>query len=138
MAKIEFRHDMSEIKRNLAEFGDRVDTAIELVVRRRATAGTADMKTNAPWNDITTAARNGLFTEVHVSGISKRKWLRKREIGKSYSIVFSHTVFYGIWLEIANSGKYQIIMPTVRKQGNILMAELEDLFGSIQSGAGRR
>lgn len=130
MAKIEFRHDLTEVKRNLAEFGDRVDKAIELVVRRRATAGTADMKTNAPWNDITTAARNGLFTEVNIRPISRDD--------KRYSIVFSHTVYYGIWLEIANSGRYQIIMPTVRKQGNILMAELEDLFGSIQPGPGRR
>lgn len=129
MAKIEFRHDMSEIKRNLAEFGERVDQAIGMVVERRATAGTTDMKTNAPWNDITTAARNGLFTQTHITPLKRDE--------KRYSIVFSHTVHYGIWLEIANSGKYQVIMPTVRKQGRILMAELEDLFGSIQTGAKR-
>ena len=125
MAKIEFKHDLTNIKENLREFGGKVDWAIKMVIDRRATDGQADMKTNAPWTDRTTAARNGL----HTTTIHEKN---------THKIIFAHTVYYGIWLEIANSGRYEIIMPTVRKQGNILMAELEDLFGDLQAGRGRR
>lgn len=139
MAKIEFKHDLGEIKKNLKELPVKVDAIIDAVVDRRAIAGTAAMKTNAPWTDRTGAARSGLHTVVNGADVQTffgRMFFRDPK-GKRRSIIFSHTVHYGIWLEIANSGRYQVIMPTVREQGNILMSELEDLFADLQAGRGR-
>ena len=36
-----------------------------------------------------------------------------------------------IWLEVANSGDYQIILPTLRVIGRETMAQLKDLFGDL-------
>jgi len=45
------------------------------------------MKHNAPWNDRTTNARNGLFAKA------------QREADKLFSIVLGHIVDYGVYLE---------------------------------------
>lgn len=57
-------------------------------------------KSNAPWQDITGAARQGLDVDVSVEGDE---------------IVLSlyHTVDYGLWLEIIEGGKFATIMPTL-------------------------
>jgi len=38
---------------------------------------------------------------------------------------------YGIWLEVANSGDYQVILPSVRKIGEDMMRQLDGLFGRL-------
>lgn len=72
-------------------------------------------KINAPWQDQTTNARNGL---VATSG---------KEGGTHY-IVLAHQVPYGIWLEVRWSGKYAIIMPTVDVFGPKVMGTLQKLL----------
>jgi hypothetical protein len=61
-------------------------------------------KENAPWQDITGDARNGLDTEVEWDGDA---------------IVWTlyHTVTYGIWLETIQNGMWAIIMPTLEQFG---------------------
>lgn len=66
--------------------------------------GVAYMRSNAPWQDQTGNARNGLSGSTEVSG-------------DSVSVVYFHQVPYGIWLEVANSGRYQIIAPTIQVMG---------------------
>ena len=58
-------------------------------------------KQNAPWTDRTGAARRGLFAR------------HNRSSETSFSIIFGHGVDYGIFLELANSGRYAIIVPTI-------------------------
>lgn len=72
---------------------------------------------NAPWEDRTGAARDGLTAE-HVSDGLFRD-----------AIVLYHTVDYGIWLEVRWSGQYAIIIPTIEHMGPVVMGELEGLFG---------
>jgi hypothetical protein len=62
----------------------------------------ADAKSNAPWADRTGAAREGLEVEV-----SKE--------GGDIVITLGHSVEYGIWLELIQSGRFAIIMPTLEK-----------------------
>lgn len=79
-------------------------------------------KTHAPWTDRTGAARSGLHHgPVQVEG---GRLSRNRQ----YSITFAHTVHYGIYLELANSGRYAIIAPTYRHVGELMMRDMQGLM----------
>lgn len=65
-------------------------------------------KTNAPWADITGDARAGLGVEV--GSDTGNVWLQ-----------LFHTVDYGLWLEVIQSGKWAIIMPTLEGFGKDLI-----------------
>lgn len=97
---------------------ERLDLGVKAAVEYHATIAEAHMRTNAPWTDRTTNARNGLMaTAVHSPF--------------RHAIVLYHSVPYGIWLEIRNQGRYAIIMPTVHEQGQALMTTLRDLLRSM-------
>lgn len=102
----------------LRNLSDNTRKEITAIVDRRGMMGEGDMKTSAPWSDITGAARNGLSATMEHSG-------------GGHKITFAHGVHYGIWLEVKNSGRYEIIMPTVRKTGAAIMQDLDHLFGKI-------
>ena len=55
---------------------------------------------NAPWDDRSGAARQGLVAEV-------------TEEGNTLYLELAHTVDYGQWLEVIQSGRFAIIMPTL-------------------------
>jgi hypothetical protein len=61
-------------------------------------------KANAPWEDRTGDAREGLTAE-------------SRHQGVHHYIDLFHTVDYGIWLEIRWDGTYAIIEPTLQHFG---------------------
>lgn len=69
----------------------------------------AHMKGNAPWTDRTGNARAGLFA-------------RPKSSGRSASIVFGHSVFYGIFLETRFSGTYAIVLPTLEEMAPEFMS----------------
>ena len=77
------------------------------------------MKTNAPWTDRTGNARQGLRAQAYDDG------------GTNMGIVLYQQVPYGIWLEIANSSQYAIIMPTVDALGPEVMAACERIMEQI-------
>ena len=116
--------DFSSLQVRADDLEEAVNVAVGKTVDYAAPEGVAYMKESAPWTDRTTNARNGLHEAT-------------THVGNVHSIIFSHTVYYGIWLEIANSGKYQIIMPTVRRQGHLIMERLDGLFGKLERGEGR-
>lgn len=80
-----------------------------MVMMLQVLAGNAegDMKTSAPWNDRTTNARNGLFGEVVIGE-------------NEYTFALSHGIEYGVFLELANNGKYAIVKPTADIYGDKL------------------
>lgn len=118
MAKIEYKYADIKLRKELSMFPEKVDRAIRATMDYTGIESTGKMKENAPWTDRTTAARNGLHT---VNNFAPPR----------YELILSHTVPYGIWLEICNSGKYQVIMPTVRSQGTVLMNRLRGLFKKL-------
>jgi hypothetical protein len=69
------------------------------------------MRENASWTDRTGAARQGLFANRFGTDI----------------VVF-HTVPYGIWLEVRWSGKYAIIVPTIKNEGRRIMRGIRSIM----------
>lgn len=59
---------------------------------------------NAPWSDITGAARNGLTASVY-------------EESGEIVLELAHSVDYGQWLELIQDGNFAIIMPTLEALG---------------------
>lgn len=110
------KYDDRRLRANLKSYEDDLDRALRFIMEYHAADGQNRMKMNAPWTDQTSAARNGLFTVVE-GGDGK------------YTIVFSHSVNYGIWLEVKFSGRDAIIMPTVLDVGQALMSDLRGRFG---------
>lgn len=99
----------------LTKFSLKLGAAIDAFMDHQATKTQDFMRTNAPWNDQTGNARNGLFAR---SELGAEKW----------TIVCYHTVPYGIWLEVVNSGKNEILTTTVQKEGARIMKSLGKLL----------
>lgn len=88
-------------------FDEVVDQVIEERLEEAAERIEEYMKINAPWEDQTGEAREGLGAEAD---------------GKT--ITLYHSVDYGIWLEVRWSGRYAIILPTIEVMGPEVMAML--------------
>lgn len=73
------------------------------------------MKTNAPWTDRTSNARNGLAAKAISSGTN-------------FAIVCFHQMPYGPWLEVSNDGRYRVIIPTIINQGREVMISVQGLM----------
>lgn len=73
------------------------------------------MKTNARWKDRSSNARQTLN-------------VRAREFSDSVVLDLAHGMFYGIYLELANAGKYAIINPTLDKYTPLVWKSVLDLF----------
>lgn len=118
MARISFEMNKTELKRirkNVKEVGNEVNRQVGAVVNYDAAWGQAHMRTNAPWTDNTGAARGGLFA-------------LPSHFGKHHEILLTYSVYYGIWLEVANSGKYQILQPSLRIIGEKLMRDFKGIL----------
>jgi hypothetical protein len=102
----------------MALFNVVVDQVIEGIVEAAAEAVQEYAQENAPWSDRTGAARDGLTAEYV-------------EEGSNHVIVLYHTVDYGIWLEVRNSGEYAIILPTIEHMGPVVMGALS--FGGPEA-----
>lgn len=82
------------------------------------------MQENAPWEDRTGMAREGLKAEVareHNSDLLVDQVTRAYE----FAIVVYHTVSYGLYLEVRWNGRYAIINPTVEHWGEAVMHGLK-------------
>lgn len=102
------------IGRNVQELDRETIRRIAVAFEFQAARSTGFMKTQAPWTDRTSAARNGLHAvAIHRPG--------------SFELVLSHAVSYGIWLEVCNSGRYQIILPALRQA----IVELQSLIDGL-------
>lgn len=124
MGKVDFKLDDAKLKTNLAKFGPQVNKYITLTTDFGGQSGTKQMKLKAPWTDDTTNARNGLHSNVDHSGSGPVGFTK-------HSITFAHGVDYGIWLELIQSGKFQIIMPTVLAVGKEVMRTLNGMFANM-------
>jgi hypothetical protein len=72
-------------------------------------------RANAPWMDRTGDAR--ALLDAHVD----------ETVGPIGMVVIQHGVPYGLWLEIANQGRYAIIAPTIDMWAPIFFHRLERL-----------
>lgn len=96
---------------------DKAKRFLRATMEYHARASQAYMRKNATWTDQTSNARNGLIavTEEH---------------GALWRIVVSHSVSYGIWLEVRWGGRYGIIRPTVNHEGPLVMQTIAQGFAA--------
>lgn len=93
------------------------------------------MRENAPWEDQTGNARNGLFAQAYSTGGGGRG----RDAGgrftagstAAHGIVLYGSVPYQIWLEVRFSGRYAIIVPTVERKGPDVMRMVNKLLARL-------
>ena len=109
----------SELAAAVERYGDRVLQAVAAVAQYVATQMQNQAQADAPWTDRTGNARTGIF------GTSEADFA-----AHVVTIYLSHgaTIDYGIWLELANSGSYAVIMRTMEAHYETLMQLLREVF----------
>jgi hypothetical protein len=95
---------LESVDANLYAYVDSTLENMRAGVERLKDEMVAWAKENAPWEDRTTDARNGL--QGHVV------WTDKEH----FTIFLGHgpDIYYGIWLEVRWGGKFAIILPTIQ------------------------
>lgn len=117
-----FEIKLDALDYNLRHFDERAKRGIEASLEYQKGRSETWMRTNAPWTDRTTNARNGLFAVVVPLGES------------SWMLVLSHGVDYGIWLEVLGSGEYAIVRPAWLRANRETMQLLSKLFTRMEKG----
>ncbi len=109
----------ANLAKAIDQYGARVLVAVTAVAGRLATIMQNSAKQNAPWTDRTGNARSGLF------GTAEQDLARG-----IVTIYLSHSAVldYGVWLELANGGRHQVIMPTLEAHLPELKAMLDEIF----------
>lgn len=106
------------LMRSIQEGNQRVHDKVVSVMQFQAPNVETHAKQNAPWQDQTGNARQGLRAEAF-------------DEGDNMGIVLYHQVPYGIWLELKNSGEYAIINPTIEVMGPQVMRSIERILEQI-------
>jgi len=115
-ARIVWKRDPADLSRAIAKTGERVKThALVPYLSQQANRLRGQMKQEAPWQDRTGAARRQLLAEVE-------------QDDDRVSLVLSHGVSYGKYLELSNGGRYAIIGPTIMKEGWAIMRGMTGLL----------
>lgn len=99
----------------IATFPAKLHAAVAAVMQYHEPNVQDAARDGAPWIDRTSNARNGLFARAYSTA-------------RSHGIVLYHTMPYGIWLEVRWGGKYRIIVPTIQRQGALVMRTLQGVL----------
>ena len=87
----------SVLGKNIGDYADKVLRLVFDLAQMFAAKIEAFAKANAPWTDRTGNARQGLTGRAFKSATA-------------VTILLFHQAEYGIWLEVANAGRYAIIL----------------------------
>lgn len=101
---------------NMDVYEQKIYTAMHNVAAYFAPIVESEAKSNATWVDRTGNARQGLTG--FVEDVSATVVL----------LVLQHKMDYGTWLEIRNSGRYAIILPTLEAHYNDVKAMVDEVF----------
>ena len=107
--------DLAE--RLVRDYGVSKHTAAIAVLAEKSLAPLLEnyAKAHRPWDDQTGNARSGLFSVSELAG-------------EIVTIYLSHGMEYGVFLELCNSGKYAIIMPTLEANYGVIKGALDALY----------
>lgn len=103
-----------EVIKNVKKFVGEREVQAEALGSYYATKMENYAKQNAPWEDRTSHARQGLQGDYYI---------HKNAI----MIRVAHTMEYGVFLELAMQGKYAILQPTVAHFQDDFFADIEKL-----------
>jgi hypothetical protein len=121
VARVEFTKD--SLSPNLKQLYPVLNRNIYQIMRFHAPSIEAAAKTQAPWTDRTGNARSGLNASVQIEG------------KHTYALVLAGGVKYQLWLEVRFTGKYAIIIPTIRSYAPVVMASFTKLLERMNVGA---
>lgn len=107
---------VDEMQRHMDAYGRRVMEAVRQVALYFAPIVEAEAKNNAPWTDRTGHARQGL--RGFVEDIS----------ASTVALYLTHSVDYGVHLELRFQGRYAIILPTLEAHYNDIKKMLDGIF----------
>lgn len=116
MASATVEWDDGGIRAKLQNFDRDLDNAVDKLFDYEAAYATGYIKAKAPWTDRTGAARTGLIAVANNLG------------GGNHELLMSYSVYYGIWLEVANNGKYAVITPAMRIIGEKILSDMNGLL----------
>lgn len=104
---------IEDIQRNLDVYAQKIHDAMLGVAQYFAPVLETEAKNNAPWTDRTGNARQGLngFAEDVSATLVE--------------IYLAHKMDYGVWLELKNSGRYAIILPTLENHYSAIFSMLQ-------------
>jgi hypothetical protein len=133
------------LQKAIKQYGEKALAAAHATVAHVGAQGQNYMRSNAPWHDRTGNARGGLFFavdgfgqgsisgEVNVRDPSAFELNTMRGAvasgdAKTLILVFGHTMFYGVYLELDHGGAYAIVEPAMEKFIPVLKDALARLF----------
>jgi hypothetical protein len=108
--------ETEKVQDKLHQITDGLDAKIEEIFKKNEAWAIAWMKANAPWTDNTGRARAGLMAVSASAGSTHEMRL------------FYTGVNYGVWLEIANSGRFQILGPAMRHVSRKLLKDFQSIL----------
>ena len=112
---VKLEYDDRELRRSFNSLDRRLNDGISALFNYNAPYATGWMKTHAPWTDDTGAARASLVALAN-------------NFGHTHEMLLAHGVHYGIWLEVANNRRYEILESAQRHIAEKLMREMESVF----------
>lgn len=106
--------DLGRVRMGFKNLNDRLAKAAHVAVDKNFIDMENYAKSHAPWTDRTGDARRSI---------------QKIDLSTSDRILFYLIIGmpYGIWLELANQGKYQILRPTLTIQEPQIKKDLREL-----------
>lgn len=113
-ANVTWQMSPSSMADKVASYAKRLLEAVYALAVEWASRIQSSMKSGARWTDRTGAARAGLFG-------------RAMKLAVGAVIVCGGTVFYQIYLERKNAGRYAIILPTMQANYAPIFASLQQL-----------
>lgn len=119
-----FTWDTSNFK-SVKHMEDKLQRALYGVVKYWDGPVETWMKHNAPWNDRTTNARNGLFARAQRSA--------SRIAASTFAIVLGHSVDYGIYLENGTEfmQAYPVVQPAIRRYAPKVIGTLTKILDRL-------
>jgi hypothetical protein len=115
--------NVEDLQKSLEGLVDHLDDKIERIFRENEAWAVAWMKTNAPWTDNTGRARAELGAK------SNRR-------GHIHEMILFGGAPYQVWLEVANSGRFQILGPAMRHVAAKLLQDLQHLMDTTPAVGG--
>lgn len=115
--------ETQKVQDKLHELTEGLDAKIEEIFKENEAWAMAWMKANAPWTDNTGRARAELGA-------------RSVHAGRTHEMILFGGAPYQIWLEVANSGRFQILGPAMRYVAAKLLQDFRSILSDKPSSPG--